>query len=90
MRHVLTLDGGRGWLHYCPGCRQAHRIDTPPATFNGDEQFPTFSTKQRIEQYGQGGMLTRCCHYRIQRGRIEYLKETTHDLAGQAVLLPEI
>lgn len=63
---------------------------SPGWDFNGDFERPTFSPS----------MLARCtlgpekrphvCHSFVRDGRIEYLSDCTHAMAGQTVELPEV
>lgn len=77
---------GPGWRHYCPGCKWMHVIPTDPRaqpnghkwTFDGNIDAPTFSPS--INLVGQ-------CHSFITDGRIQYLGDCTHELAGQTVNL---
>jgi hypothetical protein len=90
---------------WCPGCSEAHMLTTNPAgwTFNGDYDAPTFSPSVKVtgnERITEGehavlmagGTVTprpRCCHSFIVAGRIQFLPDSTHTLAGQTVELPE-
>lgn len=67
------------WLFYCPGCKQAHAIDTR-WQFDGDWDKPTFSPSL-LTQSPQIGR----CHLFIRTGLIEYLSDCTHELAGTTV-----
>jgi Family of unknown function (DUF6527) len=84
-------------LFMCPGCRSLHapRIaGVNPWTWNGDLERPTLSpsvlvtwpvmreSKEQDEQ--------RRCHSFVNDGRISFLGDCTHDLAGQTVDLPEL
>lgn len=78
-------DGRRIW--YCPGCREAHLVITgsgegPRWEWNGSEDSPTFSPS--ILTRG-----TKRCHVFITDGKIQYLGDCEHDLAGKTVdLMP--
>lgn len=77
------------WLHFCPGCKWMHVIYTDPKAqpnghvwqFDGNMEAPTFSPSVNI--VGQ-------CHYYLRAGRIEFMSDCRHTLAGQTVDLPDI
>lgn len=62
--------------------------------FNGDLDNPTFtpSVLQRWSQWQGEGVPPKehVCHSYVRNGRIEFLGDSTHSLAGQTVDLPEI
>lgn len=84
----------------CPGCEMAHMIAVkdPPAgvanstttgprwEFNGDLDSPTFSPS--ILTHNPHKSRKRRCHSFIRDGRIQFLSDCTHALAGQTVDLP--
>lgn len=73
---------------YCPGCKCDHSYDCrtdggrPSWTFNGDLELPTFTPSLLYPD--------RVCHLFVTDGRIQYLGDCTHELAGHQVDLPEI
>ena len=79
--------------HWCPGCENMHMVavDQPFRTngaqwrWNGDVLAPTFEPSMNI---GPGTKLQ--CHYFLRAGRIEFLPDCHHRLAGQTVDLPDI
>lgn len=80
----------------CPGCNDWHvvnsgwtwngSVDTPtldpsvlvtyPAVPDASDEFPEWRTERR-------------CHSFVRNGRIEFLGDSTHSLAGTIVDLPE-
>jgi hypothetical protein len=80
----------------CPGCGLGHAVAVRPATldnghswdWNGSLERPTFSPSINAawEQHGQ----PQRCHSFVANGRIQFLGDCTHALAGQTVDLPEI
>jgi hypothetical protein len=75
-------------VHWCPGCCQLHpvAVDKPNSlgafwTWNGNKDQPTFTPSFHLRGI---------CHYFIQDGKIDYLNDSTHFLAGQTVELPNI
>ena len=87
-----------GWLVFCPACQCGHKFDKGRWTFNGDTEKPTFSPSMLIRV---GPMPTvpagrpdagkiRVCHSFVREGRIEFLSDCTHPLAGQTLDLPDV
>lgn len=87
----------------CPGCHELHCV-TDAWTFNGDLERPTFSpsvlvrgTKPisddehaRIMQGEKIQPVPFVCHSFVRDGKIQFLNDCTHDLAGQTVELPDV
>lgn len=75
---------------WCPGCDSPHRVLTDPPEqawgWNGDLTAPTFTPSVLVTR--PGGIPDRC-HSFVTDGRIQYLTDCTHALAGQTVPLPE-
>ena len=99
MKHVVTQSGEHyGYRFHCPGCDDEHVIPTEPYrggwTFNGDESAPTFSPSILVHPSQKwtdnGAVDTPRCHSFVTAGRIQFLTDSTHALAGQTVDLPEI
>lgn len=75
-----------GYLHWCPGCDQAHHIPVYLAAENGckwgfNENFEKPSFTPSINIVGQ-------CHYFITDGMIQFCGDSKHHLANQTVPLP--
>ena len=89
----VTSEVGGGLMFYCPGCRLHHyfRIERGPKwngepvwSWNGDMDKPTFSPSLGIN------MGKDCqCHLFVRDGKIEYLGDCYHELAGQTIELPD-
>ena len=76
------------WAFHCPGCECSHMV-TDGWTFNGDLAKPTFSPSVLINARQTSPALIRC-HSFVREGRIEFLSDCDHELAGQTVDLPEV
>lgn len=86
-------------LFWCPGCKEAHQIDSGEWEFNNDFEKPTFNPSYLtwLDPNPNAGMEPRFkkfregfrCHSFIKDGMIEYLSDCTHKLAGQTVALSE-
>jgi hypothetical protein len=70
---------------FCPACQYGHWIDTAPGrwTFNGDMEKPTISPSVLTV-----GIEPRC-HSFVRDGKIQFLGDCTHKMAGQTVDLPD-
>lgn len=104
MPRAARADGDRVHF-WCPGCDQAHGITVGTWTWNGDLELPTFTpsvlirgnqwSKDEYPEYFKPrhaavapGADT-VCHSFVTDGRIQFLGDCTHELAGQTVDLPE-
>jgi hypothetical protein len=76
----------------CPGCKSNHafhvRIDGghPSWTFDGDIDRPTVSPSILVT----GGESDMRCHTFIKAGKIEFLSDCSHSLAGTTVVMEPI
>ena len=91
---LMRLGPGRNMLGFwCPACAQLHVITVrrvegyqgPVWDWNNNAERPTFSPSIKHD-WGQG----KVCHYFVREGRIQYCSDSTHDLAGQTVELPDV
>jgi hypothetical protein len=82
-------DRGSRWLAiWCPGCEWEHMIPVEkpnPAngalwSFDGNAAAPTFAPSLH---------LVGTCHSIVRAGRIQFLPDCSHKLAGQTVDLPD-
>lgn len=95
IERVRTHDGKHyGVRFFCPGCKDDHTITTLPYpngwTMAGDDERPTFSPSILVHEVvtTDGRKLSPHCHSFVRDGRIEFLGDCTHALAGQTVELP--
>jgi hypothetical protein len=88
-------DGVQTYRFLCPGCSQydeegsrlyAHHQFNSTWSFNGEADKPTVSPSILV----QDGRPEYRCHSFIRDGRIEFLSDSSHALAGQTVDLPEL
>jgi hypothetical protein len=83
MAKVLTCEGG-GFMIHCPACGCGHKFDGR-WEFNGDVDKPTFKPSMLVG----GGQQHGRCHSYVTDGKIEFLSDSKHELAGQTVDLPD-
>lgn len=80
---------------WCPGCNEPHAVAVHPGEpqpvweFNGDLEKPTFSPS--IVSYRmEGKKRITLCHSYVRDGKIQFLNDCQHNLAGQTVELPDV
>ena len=87
-------------LFFCPGCDTAHAIRVgvgpgPRWGWNGNVDAPTFTPSILVTHTvppprEPGDPPDQVCHSFITDGRIRFLGDCTHALAGQTVDLPDL
>ncbi len=87
-----------GLLFRCPGCECAHQVTVgegsgPRWGYNGNPDAPTFTPSVLVTyngcDAGVDGAPPAICHSFVTDGRIQFLSDCTHALAGQTVDLPD-
>ena len=81
-------------MHWCYGCKTPHPIWVntecgPRWSFNGDIELPTFSPAISHRRFNEVTDKEFICSYTILDGKITYLKECTHSMAGKTLELPD-
>lgn len=98
---VLAQQGEGRLAFWCKGCGVPHIINVggnsgPQWGFNGNYERPTFTPSVKVswpanqdasEEFKEW-RTERICHSFVTDGRIQYLGDCTHMLAGQTVDLP--
>lgn len=95
---LRSLEGGRV-AFWCPGCGSAHHIPVSTAHdpgrawgWNGSADKPTFTPSLLVSYDGPDagidGAPPAICHSFVTDGRIQFLGDCTHKLAGQTVDIP--
>lgn len=85
----------------CPACGTNHFVSIGPKSywdirwkFNGNHERPTINPSVLVTCYIPAEMKIepniRRCHSFIRDGKIQYLGDCTHAMAGQTVELPDI
>lgn len=78
---------------WCPGCEGRETVPVvadgyePLWGYNGDGDAPTI-TPSILVRWGRDG--ARVCHSFVTAGRIQFLDDCTHALAGLTVDLPDL
>lgn len=87
-------------LFRCPACESSHAVAVkgPNAwEWNGDGDLPTFTpsvlvthdAKPEASEKFKEWRTARACHSFITDGKIQFLSDCTHALAGQTVPVPD-
>ena len=80
--------GGKLYLFHCPGCEETHPFEVDCAErgwqWNGSLESPTFTPSLLVNMRRDD----RRCHSFVTDGRIQFLPDCHHNLAGQTVELP--
>jgi hypothetical protein len=84
-------------LFECPGCGCLHAVsvDKPNGmgaiwSWNGSYDKPTFTPSILVTaNYTDPKRMDDICHSYVTEGRIQFLSDSTHNLAGQTVDLPD-
>lgn len=82
-----------GYRFHCPGCGYEHLIPTTGPKgwgFNNSIEAPTFTPSILVHEVKRedGTTYAPRCHSFVTDGKIGYLEDSTHALAGQTVDLP--
>jgi hypothetical protein len=86
-------DHGREYVlvyFLCPGCNEPHAIEVGVWTWNGSEDKPTFTPSVLVNGREPAIPTRPRCHSYVTEGRIQFLADSTHALAGQTVDLPDV
>ncbi len=86
---ILEVDGEFcKWVIFCPACKDFHQMNDG-WEYNGLEDSPTFSPSIMVTQGFGNAKAATVCHSFVTDGKIRYLQDCTHDMAGKVVALPE-
>lgn len=81
--------GGKLYVFHCPGCEYGHPFEICANgdgwTWNGSLDKPTFTPSLLVAK----DTPTSRCHSFVTDGRIQFLSDCHHKLAGQTVDLPD-
>lgn len=103
LRSVGRAEGytAGGIAHWCPGCNRMHAFAIDGSnrngsqwTWDGNAEAPTCHPSMNItmarHQDQDVTVPAARCHYFLRAGRIEFLGDCTHALAGQTIDLPDL
>jgi hypothetical protein len=92
MKLYLYSDQDAMYGFMCPGCNRSHSIPTEGGNawcWNKSMDKPTFAPSIFVNR-GKTNPSVPQCHSYVTDGRIQFLNDCSHTLAGQTVELPEI
>jgi hypothetical protein len=78
-------------LFFCPGCQSPHAVTVKPPHgwgYNGNADRPTFTPSVGVNLDRSNPSEGRC-HSFVTHGRIQFLTDSDHAMAGQTVDLPD-
>lgn len=84
---------------HCPGCNSHHHVQHgseigPNWGWNGSLEKPTFTPSVLVtyegSDAGTNGAPPAVCHSFVTDGRIQFLGDCTHAMAGQTLDLPAV
>lgn len=90
MRAQLTSDRWLQW--FCEGCQEHHGVPIEGANawrWNGSTDNPTLHPSVLINR-GRSNPTRHTCHMWITEGRVQFLGDCTHALAGKTTDIPEV
>lgn len=90
--HVGNKDRTEVYI-WCPGCEGYHSVCVDPGgwTWNGSEESPTFNPSLLVRGVrGDTSEVKTLCHSFVRDGKIQFLSDSAHALAGQTVDLPNV
>ncbi len=73
------------YFFHCPGCGNAHAFHVPRWTWNGSMDLPTFSPSLLCNPDHAPSRY----HSFVRDGKIQFLSDCHHTLAGQTVEIPD-
>ena len=77
--------GGEVYCFHCPGCKNAHPVEVPRWTWNNSMTSPTFTPSLLCNANHPPSR----CHSFIADGKIQFLGDCHHAMAGQTVEIPD-
>jgi hypothetical protein len=90
--HDMGMQEGERWIAFhCPGCDGGHSIPVTGSRawqWNGSLETPTLKPSILVNR-GSSNPTVPVCHSFVTDGRIQFLGDCTHRLAGQTVDLPD-
>jgi hypothetical protein len=87
----ISNDPQETYLFECPGCKCGHVFRVPPWEFDGNFERPTVKGSVLVNAdlaKATPGVFR--CHSIITDGKIQFLSDCTHSLAGQTVEMVDI
>jgi len=96
MVKIKNWKNRRGMYYfYCPACKENHQIALsendcgfPIWNWNNNADNPTISPSIKVEY--RGADKNTVCHSFVREGKIQFLSDCTHELAGKTIPLDDL
>ncbi len=90
LRQAFKPDGSyHAWMFLCPACDDLHVLTT--WQWNGSREAPTFTPSILVRYFESDAETERArCHSYVTDGKIIYLSDCSHLMAGQTTELPDM
>lgn len=78
---------------YCPGCDDLHVVPVDGSrgwSVDTNLESPTLAPSVLTTLTRSDGLLVRRCHLFVRAGQIEYLTDSTHELSGKTIPIPDL
>jgi hypothetical protein len=88
---LVEEDSRRMIYFWCPACQTAHGLSTvgqPSWEWNNDLDFPTTQPSADCHHTKRDGTEVKC-HYYLEGDAIRFCADSSHELAGQRVPIPD-
>jgi hypothetical protein len=90
--HDMGNQEGEQWIAFhCPGCEVGHAIPVTGSrawNWNGSFESPTINSSILVNR-GSANPAVPVCHSLVKDGKIQFLSDCMHKLAGQTVEIPD-
>ncbi len=86
LRTAKNANGRKIFTFHCPGCGFSHGFDDT-WSITGELDYPTVHPSLLSWQPGDNSYR---CHLFIKAGKLEYLSDCSHQLAGQTVMMEDV
>lgn len=91
MGEKIKIGSDKHVVFWCPGCGFAHRVPVKPDPrgweYNGDVEKPTLSPSVLVRWTNEDKQ--QVCHSFVRDGKIQFLSDCTHNLAGKTIDVPD-
>ncbi len=89
MTKVFKNEKNGHFYFFCPGCNTDHEFNET-WLFDGNMESPTISPSLKVTWHTKlPDIPDKVCHSFVREGKIQFLSDCTHKLAGQTVPLPD-
>lgn len=91
MGDVCELTGGQYLWWWCPGCDEPHMVDVKRWEWNGSLTAPTLAPSILVRRRAKPVRPEpqTVCHSFVRDGKMQFLSDCTHTLAGKMVQIGE-